>query len=96
MDEKHRIKMANFDLLHVLIKSLEDEEVRVMEAAGGVLANLTLSSSNHKIMVEAGIIPKLVSITSFSLFIKKILEQLSLLRSGPNILKYIPNFRSIH
>nr|GLL32896.1 uncharacterized protein LOC109156869 isoform X1 [Ipomoea trifida] len=59
VDEKHRIKMANFDLLHVLMKLLEDDEVRVVEAAGGVLANLTLSKSNHKIMIEVGIIPKL-------------------------------------
>lgn len=65
VDEKHRIKMANFDLLHVLMKLLEDDEVRVVEAAGGVLANLTLSKSNHKIMIEVGVIPKLVSLTPF-------------------------------
>ncbi|XP_031122636.1 uncharacterized protein LOC116025531 isoform X2 [Ipomoea triloba] len=59
VDEKHRIKMANFDLLHVLMKLLEDDKVRVVEAAGGVLANLTLSKSNHKIMIEVGVIPKL-------------------------------------
>ncbi|XP_019160278.1 PREDICTED: uncharacterized protein LOC109156869 isoform X2 [Ipomoea nil] len=59
VDEKHRIKMANFDLLHVLMKLLEDDEVRVIEAAGGVLANLTLSKFNHKIMIEVGVIPKL-------------------------------------
>nr|GMD26610.1 Coatomer beta subunit [Ipomoea batatas] len=59
VDEKHRIKMANFDLLHVLMKLLEDDEVRVVEAAGGILANLTLSKSNHKIMIEVCVIPKL-------------------------------------
>lgn len=60
VDEKHRLKIANSDILPLLIKSLEDEDVNVKEAAGGVLANLALSRSNHNIMVEAGVIPKLV------------------------------------
>ncbi|CAH9096047.1 unnamed protein product [Cuscuta epithymum] len=62
VDEKYRIKIANSDLLHILITLLEDDDVRVKEAAGGVLANLTLTSSNHKIMVEAGVIPKLATL----------------------------------
>ncbi|KAJ8548416.1 hypothetical protein K7X08_032519 [Anisodus acutangulus] len=59
VDEKLRNKIANSDLLPLLIKFLEDEEVRVKEAAGGVLANLALTASNHKNMIEAGVIPKL-------------------------------------
>lgn len=34
--------------------------MKVNEAAGGVLANLALSDTNHKVMVEAGVIPALV------------------------------------
>lgn len=60
VDEKLRLKIANSDILPLLIKSLEDEDINVKEAAGGVLANLALSHSNHNIMVEAGVIPKLV------------------------------------
>lgn len=60
VDEKLRNKIANSDLLPLLIKFLEDEEVRVKEAAGGVLANLALTASNHNNMIEAGVIPKLV------------------------------------
>jgi hypothetical protein len=42
------------------IKYLDDEDKIVKEAAAGVLANLALSQVNHDIMVEAGVIPKLV------------------------------------
>ncbi|CAN4123391.1 unnamed protein product [Withania somnifera] len=59
VDEKLGRKIANSDLLPLLIKFLEDEEVRVKEAAGGVLANLALTACNHKNMIEAGVIPKL-------------------------------------
>lgn len=59
VDKKHRLKIANTDILPLLIKSLEDENMKVKEAAGGVLANLALSKSNHNILVEAGVIPKL-------------------------------------
>ncbi|KDP38083.1 hypothetical protein JCGZ_04726 [Jatropha curcas] len=58
-DEKLRVKIANSDILPLLIKSLEDEDIRLKEAAGGVLANLALTHSNHNTMVEAGVIPKL-------------------------------------
>ena len=64
VDEKIRVKIANDDILPFLVKALEDEDIRVKEAAGGVLANLALTHSNHSIMVEAGVIPKLVSIPS--------------------------------
>nr|CAN72860.1 hypothetical protein VITISV_018140 [Vitis vinifera] len=53
-DEKLRMKIANTDLLPLAIKSLEDEDIKVKEAAGGVLVNLALSKSLHSIMVEAG------------------------------------------
>lgn len=58
-DEKYRLKIANTALLPVLVKFLDDDDLKVIEAAGGVLANLALSSSNHSIMVEAGVIPRL-------------------------------------
>lgn len=61
VDEKLRVQIANSDLLPLLIKFLDDEEMKVNEAAGGVLANLALSVTNHKVMVEAGVIPPLVS-----------------------------------
>ncbi|KAH8496004.1 hypothetical protein H0E87_018982 [Populus deltoides] len=69
VDEKLRVKIANPDILPLLIKSLEDEDLRVKEAAGGVLANLTLTHSNHKIMVEAGVVPKLAD------FLKSAVEE---------------------
>lgn len=59
VDEKLRAKIANSDILPFLIKSLDDEDIKVKEAAGGVLANLALSHFNHSIMVEVGVIPKL-------------------------------------
>ncbi|XP_010695926.2 uncharacterized protein LOC104908509 isoform X1 [Beta vulgaris subsp. vulgaris] len=58
-DEKFRLKIANTALLPLLLKLLDDEDMKVIEAAGGVLANLALSSPNHSIMVEAGVIPRL-------------------------------------
>ncbi|KAK6931605.1 Armadillo [Dillenia turbinata] len=62
VDEKLREKIANSELLPLLIKFLDDEDMKVKEAAGGVLANLALSQSLHNIMVEAGIIPKLAEL----------------------------------
>lgn len=59
VDEKLRLQIANSDLLPLLIKFLDDEDMKVKEAAGGVLANLALSLTNHKILVEAGVIPPL-------------------------------------
>lgn len=60
MDEKLGVKIANSDILPLLIKSLDDDDIKLKEAAGGVLANLALSQINHSIMVEAGVIQKLV------------------------------------
>ncbi|XP_061357316.1 uncharacterized protein LOC133301669 isoform X2 [Gastrolobium bilobum] len=59
VDEKICIKIANSDILLLTIKYLDDEDIKVKEAAGGILANLALNRVNHNIMVEAGVIPKL-------------------------------------
>ncbi|KAB5538067.1 hypothetical protein DKX38_015600 [Salix brachista] len=69
VDEKFSVKIASPDILPLLIKSLEDEDLRVKEAAAGVLANLTLTHSNHNIMVEAGVVPKLAN------FLKSAVEE---------------------
>lgn len=60
VEEKLCIKISNTDILPLAIKYLDDEDIKVKEAAGGILANLALSRVNHSIMVEAGVIPKLV------------------------------------
>lgn len=60
VDEELSARMSSSEILPLLVKYLEDEDIKVEEAAGGVLANLSLRQSNHKIMVEAGVIPKLV------------------------------------
>ncbi|XP_056854916.1 uncharacterized protein LOC130504323 isoform X2 [Raphanus sativus] len=62
VDEGVREKVADFDVLKLLIGFLEDDDVNVKEAAGGVLANLALSRNNHKVMVEVGVIPKLTKL----------------------------------
>ncbi|KAJ1425385.1 Armadillo-type fold [Sesbania bispinosa] len=59
VDEKLCIKIAKSDILLLAIKYLDVEDMKVKEAAGGILANLALSRANHNIMVEAGVIPKL-------------------------------------
>ncbi|KAG6579255.1 U-box domain-containing protein 12, partial [Cucurbita argyrosperma subsp. sororia] len=59
VDEELRKKIANTDILPLLIKNLDDEDMKVKEAAGGVIANLTLSPCNHGVIVESGLIPKL-------------------------------------
>ncbi|TQD90097.1 hypothetical protein C1H46_024335 [Malus baccata] len=43
VDEKFREKIANSDVLPLLVKSVDDEDIKVKEAAGGVLANLALN-----------------------------------------------------
>ncbi|XVE91998.1 hypothetical protein REPUB_Repub01dG0059300 [Reevesia pubescens] len=62
VDEKLRVKIAYLDILPLLINSLDDDVIKVKEAAGGVLKNLALSHCNHNIMVEAGVIPKLAKL----------------------------------
>lgn len=48
-----------------IVSYLDEEDIKVKEAAGGIISNLALSASNHGALVEAGVIPKLVSCTSF-------------------------------
>ncbi|XP_039006942.1 uncharacterized protein LOC120134571 isoform X1 [Hibiscus syriacus] len=62
VDEELRVKIALSDILPLLINSLDDDDIKVKEEAGGVLANLALSHCNHGIMVEAGAIPKLAKL----------------------------------
>ncbi|KAB2620043.1 hypothetical protein D8674_037003 [Pyrus ussuriensis x Pyrus communis] len=62
VDEKFREKITNIDVLPLLVKSVDDEDIKVKEAVGGVLANLALSHFSHSIMVEAGVIPKLAKL----------------------------------
>lgn len=64
VDEKLSARITSMEILPLLVKHLEDDDNKVKEASGGVLANLTLTQANHKIMVEAGVIPKLVRLTS--------------------------------
>lgn len=75
VDEKLRMKIANTDLLPLVIRSLEDEDIKVKEAAGGVLANLALSTSLHSIMVEAGVIPKLAKLLRIDVEGSKVIKK---------------------
>jgi len=43
-----------------IVSYLDEEDIKVKEAAGGIISNLALSPSNHGALVEAGVIPKLV------------------------------------
>lgn len=83
LNEKERIKIADLELLPVLLAILDSEdseaekekeepvvglqsrdsieEETAKEAAVGVLANLSYSSCNHPILIQAGVIPRLVS-----------------------------------
>ncbi|XP_064998491.1 uncharacterized protein LOC135633210 isoform X2 [Musa acuminata AAA Group] len=61
-DENLRVRIAKNYLLPMLVKFLGDEEIKVKEAAGGILANLSLSPCIHSILVEAGVIPKLADL----------------------------------
>ncbi|XP_030959610.1 uncharacterized protein LOC115981539 isoform X4 [Quercus lobata] len=75
VDEKLRVKIANSDILPLLIKSLDDDDIKLKEAAGGVLANLALSQINHSIMVEAGVIQKLAKALTADLEGAKVLRK---------------------
>lgn len=44
-----------------IVGYLDEEDIQVKEAAGGIISNLALSSSSHGALVEVGVIPKLVS-----------------------------------
>ncbi|XP_022631665.1 uncharacterized protein LOC106777739 isoform X3 [Vigna radiata var. radiata] len=75
VDEKLWIKISKTEILPVAIKYLEDEDIKVKEAAGGILANLALSRVNHSIMVEAGVIPKLAKFLRSNLEGSKVLRK---------------------
>lgn len=60
VDEKYKLKIADSDVLPIIINCLDDDNVKVNEAAGGVLSSLSLSPQNHGIMVELGVISKMV------------------------------------
>lgn len=55
------------DVLTKVVSYLDEEDIKVKEAAGRIISNLALSSSNHRALVEAGVIPKLVSCIAFDL-----------------------------
>lgn len=75
VDEKLSARIASSEVLSLIIKSLEDESIKVKEAAGGVLANLTLNQSNHRAMVEAGVIPKLAKLFTIDLEESKVIKK---------------------
>lgn len=60
IDENWRYKIMRSDVLTKVVSYLDEEDIKVKEAAGGIISNLALSSSNHGALVEAGVIPKLV------------------------------------
>lgn len=55
-------------ILTRIVRFLDDEDIKVKEAAAGIISNLVLSRSNHGALVEAGVIPKLVSAILFHLY----------------------------
>ncbi|RDX69308.1 hypothetical protein CR513_51597, partial [Mucuna pruriens] len=75
VDEKLCIKISTTDILPLAIKYLDDEDIKVKEAAGGILANLALSRVNHNIMVEAGVIPKLAKFLTSNLEGSKVIRK---------------------
>ncbi|XP_066348497.1 uncharacterized protein [Miscanthus floridulus] len=60
IDENWRYKILRSDVLMKIVSYLDEEDIKVKEAAGGIISNLALSPSNHGALVEAGVIPKLV------------------------------------
>jgi hypothetical protein len=64
-DENLRYKILGSDMLIPIVRFLDDEDIKVKEAASGIISNLTLSHPYHGDLVEAGVIPKLVSCSSF-------------------------------
>ncbi|KAG2589080.1 hypothetical protein PVAP13_5NG251700 [Panicum virgatum] len=60
IDENWRYKILRSDVLTKIVRYLDEEDIKVKEAAGGIISNLALSPSNHGALVEAGVIPKLV------------------------------------
>jgi hypothetical protein len=70
-NERERKKIAGLELLPVLLAVVDSKEELEQEAAMGVLANMSLSPSNHSILVDAGIIPKLVKILMEEMTVSK-------------------------
>ncbi|KAL6884543.1 hypothetical protein ACP4OV_010479 [Aristida adscensionis] len=60
IEENFRYKILRSDVLMKIVSFLDDEDIKVKEAAGGIISNLALSPSNHGALVEGGVIPKLV------------------------------------
>ncbi|AES59916.1 armadillo/beta-catenin-like repeat protein, putative [Medicago truncatula] len=75
VDEKLRVKIAKSDLLLLAMKYLDDEDMKVKEAAGGILANLALSHVNHDMMVEAGVIPKLAKFLPYESEVSRVIRK---------------------
>lgn len=63
VDENFRLKIASSDILPIIINLLDDEDLKVREAAGGVISTLALSQSLHSLLVELDAIPKLVRVS---------------------------------
>lgn len=61
VDEKLRYKLLGSDMLIPIVRFLDDEDIKVKEVAASITSYLTLSHSYHGALVEAGVIPKLVS-----------------------------------
>nr|CAB3477256.1 unnamed protein product [Digitaria exilis] len=60
IDENWRYKILRSDALTKIVSYLDEEDIKVKEAAGGIISNLALSPCNRGALVEAGVIPKLV------------------------------------
>lgn len=67
IDEHWRYKILRSDALTNIVSYLDEEDIKVKEAAGGIISNLALSPCNHGALVEASVIPKLVSCIVFHL-----------------------------
>ncbi|CAM6036739.1 unnamed protein product [Sphagnum compactum] len=90
-NERERKKIAGLELLPVLLAMVDSKEELEQEAAMGVLANMSLSPSNHPILVDAGIIPKLVEILMEEMTVSKMTR-----KEARNILLALaknPNYR---
>ncbi|KAL7132298.1 hypothetical protein ABFS83_12G063700 [Erythranthe nasuta] len=77
VDEKLSARITNSEILPLLIDYLEDEDMRVKEPAAGVLSNLTLSQSNHNLMVELGVIPKLAKLLTADVEESKVVRKVA-------------------
>ncbi|EEE54715.1 hypothetical protein OsJ_02044 [Oryza sativa Japonica Group] len=62
IEENLRYKILSSGMLTRMVRFLDDEDIKVKEAAAGIISNLALSHSNHGALVEAGVIPKLVQL----------------------------------